>query len=85
LIAGSRVAVQAHTPVEVGAGLAVGLGAVVLLIHMLRQSDGPRVLVPQLAAACVGTVLLMYGSHWQVEASLRAVAQLLHQSVACAH
>jgi membrane-associated phospholipid phosphatase len=85
LIASSRVAVQAHTPIEVAAGLVVGLGAVALMIHMLRQSDGPRALLPHLAAASILALVLMYGSHWPVEAQLRAVADLLHRSVGCAH
>ncbi len=85
LIASSRVAMQAHTPAEVVFGLFVGLGAVALMAHMLRQSAGPRALVPQLALASAGGLLLMYGSHWQVEAILRAIADVLHRSVACAH
>jgi membrane-associated phospholipid phosphatase len=85
LIATSRVAVQAHTPIEVFAGLTVGVGGVALMIHMLDRSAGPPVLAPQLMAASACALVLMYGSHWQIEASLRAVADLLHQSVACAH
>jgi membrane-associated phospholipid phosphatase len=85
LIAGSRVAVQAHTPIEVVTGLVVGLGAVALMIHMLKQSAGPRLLLPQLAVASTAALLLTYGAHWQIEASLRIVADLLHRSVACAH
>jgi len=85
LIASSRVVVQAHTSIEVIAGLLVGAGAVVSMAFMLRQSTGPRALVPQLAAATGGAFLLMYGAHWQIESGLRAIAELLHGSVVCAH
>jgi membrane-associated phospholipid phosphatase len=85
LIASSRVAVQAHTPFEVVSGLIVGLGAVAWMIYMLRQSAGPRVLLPQLAAVVIIVLWLTYGSHWRVEDGLRAVANLLHRSVACSH
>jgi membrane-associated phospholipid phosphatase len=85
LIASSRVAVQAHTPIEVVTGLAVGLGAVALMVHLLRQSAAPRMLLPQLAAVSLGALLLMYGTHWQVEEGLRAITNLLHRSVACTH
>ncbi len=85
LIASSRVAVQAHTPIEVIAGLLVGVGAIVSMACMLRQTTGPRALIPQLAAATGCALLLMYGTHWQIESGLRAIAELLHRSMACAH
>jgi len=86
LIASSRIAVQAHTPVEVVTGLAVGLGAIMLMIHLLRRTEGPRMLLPQLAAASVLALALMYGSHWQVESSLQDVAAWLRGAgAACSH
>jgi membrane-associated phospholipid phosphatase len=83
LIATSRVAIQAHTPVEVIAGIVVGAAAVALMIHLLKHSSGPRVLFPQLAVASAAVLMLTYGSHWQVEETLRTLAEILHRSVAC--
>jgi membrane-associated phospholipid phosphatase len=83
LIASSRVVVQAHTPFEVVTGLGVGLVAVALMVRLLRHSEGPRMLLPHLAAACLAALVLMYGTHWQVEDDLRALASLLHRSVVC--
>jgi membrane-associated phospholipid phosphatase len=85
LIASSRVAMQAHTPIEVIAGLLVGVGAIVSMACMLRQTTGPRALIPLLAAATGCALLLMYGAHWEIESGLRAIAELLHRSVACVH
>jgi hypothetical protein len=68
---------------EVATGLVVGLSAVVLLVQLLKHSTGPRVLFPQLAAVALASLILMYGTHWQVEDGLRAIASVLHRSVAC--
>ncbi len=81
LIACSRVEVQAHTPVEVLIGLAVGAGALCLMAFLIRRSPAPRVLLPQLAVALSLALLLMYGTHWPVESGLRMIAALFRQSV----
>jgi len=62
LIASSRIELQAHTPIEVAVGLLVGLGAVALLILLLRRAGGPRELLPQLAIASLLGLCLMYGT-----------------------
>lgn len=86
MIATSRVAIQAHTPVEVLCGLGVGLGAVALLVHLLRHRTAPRWLVPQLALSLALALAWMYGTHWQVEETLHRLSAWIRQvSPICAH
>jgi len=86
MIATSRVAIQAHTPIEVATGLSVGLCAVALLVYLLRHKAPPRLLGPQLALASALAVAWMYGTHWPVEETLHHWAGWIRQSTAvCAH
>jgi membrane-associated phospholipid phosphatase len=85
LIAGSRIAVQAHTPFEVLGGLSIGLASVALMVRLLRRTEGPRVLLPQFAVALALALALMYGSHWQIESGLHELAAWLRGAAgACA-
>ncbi|HEX4598926.1 MAG TPA: phosphatase PAP2 family protein, partial [Burkholderiaceae bacterium] len=74
LIATSRIAIQAHTPIEVATGLAVGLGAVAVMIYMLWRSSAPPYVLPQLVVALVLALAWMYGTHWPVEENLHRLA-----------
>jgi membrane-associated phospholipid phosphatase len=86
LIATSRVAIQAHTPVEVVSGLCVGLGAVALLIYLLRHKTAPRLLVPQLLLALAVALVWTYGTHLPVEETLHRFSAWIRQSAgACTH
>lgn len=86
LIATSRVAIQAHTPVEVACGLCVGLGAVALLICLLRHKTAPRLLLPQLLLALAVALVWTYGMHLPVEETLHGFSAWIRQSGgACAH
>jgi membrane-associated phospholipid phosphatase len=86
LIATSRVAIHAHTPVEVATGLAVGLSAVALLVYLLQHRAAPPLLAPQLALACAIALVWMYGTHWPVEQTLHRWANWIRQSTAvCGH
>ena len=81
LIATSRVAVQAHTTVEVAVGLCIGATAVALLVCLLKSAPEPRRLLPQLAIALVVALATMYGTRWPIEQNLQRLAAWLHQSV----
>lgn len=78
MIASSRVEVHAHTPVEVIAGLAVGSGALVVLMRMLGPAQSPRARVPVLAITALLSVSLILVLPGQVQEKLRLFFHSLH-------
>jgi len=81
LIATSRVAVQAHSPIEVFVGFGVGASAVIWLLLSLRRAPQPGQAMPQLAFALVLSLATMYGTHWPVEQNLHRLAAWLHPPI----
>jgi len=78
LIAGSRVEVHAHSPVEVIAGLAVGCGALVVLKKMLGPVQDSSVRLPQLAGSALLILCLICGASWHGQEKLRLFSDYLH-------
>lgn len=79
LIAFSRIALQAHSPGEVIAGVVVGLAAVGLMAWILGQAEAPPALWPRLAIAAGVALAATYGTHWPIEDTLHSIARVLRQ------
>ena len=79
-IAGSRIELHAHSPLEVAVGLAVGAGAIALLAATIGRSTGPRWLLPMLAGITIAVLVATHGTRWPVEENLHAFAAWLRGS-----
>jgi membrane-associated phospholipid phosphatase len=80
-IGASRVALGAHTPVEVASGFGIGLFAVIAFDRLLRAGPIKLLRPGWLAAAALVIILAMHGSRWPIENAIHSLVALLRHHV----
>lgn len=73
----SRVVLNAHTPIEVVVGLAIGLPAAAVIILATLAIRREQLPVTWLAASAIGLMLLFHGERWPAEREIRHLAAWL--------
>jgi membrane-associated phospholipid phosphatase len=84
MIAVSRVIIGAHRPLEVMAGLLVGLMAV-LLLRRLQEQATTRLPIMLPALGGLALILLMHGTRWPIEEHIHALARLIGAGISACH
>lgn len=80
-IAASRILLHAHNPGEVLAGLAVGLGALLLFRHLRGDPIPGGLKVSRLALSALLLMVVMHGTRWPIEEEIRGMVALIRAGV----